>query len=488
MENNIDNTNYISFLDKNKHTKQEINDFSDIHFNNISTLNSTINKIESYTERGRLKYDISNPQDIISIENIISKNNKRVSSLPTLYNKMLQHMSKEDIHLIKLTKVSPGLENASFLNTNIDNYNKSNSFHKNDEKKEKLILDLSKHTSQISAKEMYKDKLDEVDYFKEMYKDKLDEVDYFSFGFSPETELLKNLIVAVNVISSLFISSFIILENDIDRRKEIICNKGNEYEYAKLLKDVRNLNSLSKAILNYIDNSHKFLLPLGKKQCSCCGSKTHKQSPLIDKFNKEHDGVNSYNTTKKYDDILIPPELSFRGITGIPSRATYGYSLQTKMKKSESRINSTVRNKIKGIMNNIKNNKYTLLDKNIKYINNINDNPTLKAIEYNKDIENDIIKDNDQSQLKNISQVSTPFNINTNIIKNIDNNPYTGNGNESVLNNTEPIITLYSPTVSSNDIKNDAEYNKYEKSFKNDNYINMRNIQQRKEIIGYLKD
>nr|BDT62366.1 MAG: wsv131-like protein [Melicertus latisulcatus majanivirus] len=350
-----DTIGYLSLLKNGNldESKTENDRFSDMELGDISQLDNTMTILRNDTVKRRLRHMItSNQGSSMTIENVISRNNKRSSCFPDIFKTLTDCMIQNMIHSVVFSSSpTPLPQLASQPQPTRSTIN--------DKGCNKIFLDLSNHTSRIPARVKYNI------YSQKIFDSSSDTnfqsstivsnnmADYFLFGFSPETELLKNLIAVINVIASLFVSSINLLEYDIQKRNETLCQPGHEMEYAQMLKDLKQLNSASAATLNFIRNIA--ILPFsGNKSCSCCGSKSHTQSPLVDSFRKSYNGVAS---TKKQDNILIPPEIIFQGIKNEKKTPSCSTKIQMKT-KSNRQINSVIKNQIKSTLANMRDMKY----------------------------------------------------------------------------------------------------------------------------------
>nr|BDV49911.1 MAG: wsv131-like protein [Metapenaeopsis lamellata majanivirus] len=357
-------TPYLSLLiNDNLNNYNDKTSVNKVPVSGIEQLEKNINKFENATIKKRLRYMLKNEQKSHTVENTIcDKNNQRVSSFPEIYTIITDYLRRNKSHFINLIFNKGTTTTTTSPFSSINNTTTTTN---------KLYLDLSQHSSHIPAKEIYK---------------KSDTLDYFLFGFSPETELLKGLIAANNIFASLYLSSINMLERDINKRSDILCQNGNELEYAKMLTNIKEIKSVAKSILNFIKkikNHQNF-----SKCCSCCGSKKHRESPLVDKFKKNTDF--KYCTLK--DQSISTNKKNKKNTHSNNIDGDDYYEIMTQ--KNYKRINSIINKRVNDVMSDIKDNKRK------KYVadNNNNNNNNNYAIQAN------IIKDNVMD--KNIQMLS----------------------------------------------------------------------------------
>nr|BDT62261.1 MAG: wsv131-like protein [Penaeus semisulcatus majanivirus] len=392
----VDDVGYLSLL---KHGELDVDKnesdhrFTRMELSDISHLNNAMTIFQNDTIKRRLRYMITSNDASKTIENVISINNKRSSSFPNIFKKITYYMMQDMIHSVIFSSSVSSLSSKSSSSSPLQsqysssdsssNHNSSiNTVYNNiNNNNYKLFLNLSKHTSRVSARDVYADDNNnsnsniEDDDNSNNNNNNSNNTDgnlseCFLFGFSPESELLKNLIAVINVTASLFISSINVLEHDIRKRHDALCQTGREIEYAHMLRDVKQLKSVSAATYNFIRNVN--VLCKKATVCSCCGSKSHTQSPLVDKTRKLYDNsnvtLNSNNITsnkKKETNILVPPEMMFKGMKKVkktsisPSSSTSSsVRLQIGMKKSNGRIRTAIDKQIKSALSNMRDIKY----------------------------------------------------------------------------------------------------------------------------------
>jgi len=399
-----------------RENKVEDDHYLDVEFSDISQLNSTITILQKDTIKTHLRHMITNTHGSKTIENILSRNGKRSSSFPSIFEKLTDCMMQNTIHSVSL----PPLQQSQVQ-----------------------YIDLSKHNSRIPARDMYNKstKLEDSNN------------DYFLFGFSPETEILKNLIAVINIVSSLFVSGIKILERDVQKRSDILCQPGHEIEYAQILRDVKQLNSISTATLNFISNSSSSTLT---KTCPCCRSKSHTRSPLIDAF--EPPNVTSA-AKKRQNNILIPPELIFKGIQSVVKGAatttaslSSDIDLQSKQKKSNKRIKSVINKQVKNVLNNTRDISYEQKYRQLEMLNRreIKQNTISKTFYSNNKINSD------------------------------------SSSNNMVVSSLEPTQEILT-TGGGNGDDGSIAVAAADRQLSNKKYLNMRDGQQRHEIINFIK-
>nr|BDT62606.1 MAG: wsv131-like protein [Metapenaeus ensis majanivirus] len=476
LDNNISRDPGYLFLLKKEEEKRKTT---------LSSLTDITNLLYNDTTRNKLRHMINNTQASTTTENIISLQDKRVSCFPKIFNILTLCMCINQYHLPKLIKKS---ENV-------------------------LYFDLSKHNSQIPARNVYNVK--NVNFSPQnVNDDKLDNddddksLDYFLFGFSPETEILKNLISVINVLASLFLSSFTILERDLSKRKDLLCNEGNEVEYINLLKGIKNLNSMSTSILNYLknqttttittttttnNNNNTSTIATRKKKCSCCGSnkKNHHMSPLVDRFIHEisshHHHDVSVSLEKREKDVMVPPKFIFK------KKLT-----KRRMGKKEKGCNKNkINDRIETILSFIQNKKQCKIMDNVisqKSISLLDDYNLMK----NKKIDND---DNSNGNNNNNDNNNSKNNDNNNNDDNSNNNSDNNNNNcnnkiiikqnqydDEVLKcSLVPNKDYYYYQYKNNNVVNNDDDDDKNKLFKNLNFLKMRDDQQKRQVTKYLK-
>jgi len=518
----IDDVGYLSLL---KHGELDVdkneNDyrFTRMELSDISHLNNAMTIFQNDTIKRRLRYMITSNDASKTIENVISINNKRSSSFPNIFKKVTYYMMQDMIHsvifsssVLSLSSKSSSSSSSSLqlqsqysssdsssINRN-NNHNSSintiyNNIYNNNYK---LFLNLSKHTSRVSARDIYADNNNNSNNNNNNEDDDNNNntdgnlSEYFLFGFSPESELLKNLIAVINVTASLFISSINVLEYDIRKRHDTICQAGREMEYAHMLRDVKQLKSVSAATYNFIRNAT--ILCKKATVCSCCGSKSHTQSPLVDKSRKLYNNnvnINSNNIAinkKKETNILIPPEMIFKGTKNVkktsisPSSSTSSsVKLQIGMKKSNGRVRTAIDKQIKSALSNMRDIKYRQMYNPIATPTSIS--TTLTEVKQQRSSETTTTTTSSFSHnpLPSSSSSSSSSSHNKYSEGKPKEQSYDYHHQKTSVSSLEPPKVRDDNDSDKNNICSDANDSSTAK------YLDMRDCQQKREIVNYVK-